>query len=78
MSLVRVDVTSKVKGKYENGHMNLYMGDAQVGKVIETNEGFQHEMAEGFEFDKDKIFRYEQENPNEVKSYVEGCDEGWC
>ncbi|TWI60074.1 YusG family protein [Halalkalibacter nanhaiisediminis] len=78
MDLVRVDVTSRVKGMYENGEMNLYMGEAKVGKVIETNQGLQHEMAEGFEFEEDKIFRYEHDQPSKVKSYVDSCEEGWC
>ncbi|MBP3949929.1 YusG family protein [Bacillus suaedae] len=78
MDFVRVDVTSQVKGRYEDGALSLYMGDAKVGKVIETNQGLQHEMAEGFEFDQDKIFRFQQEDPNQVKSYVDSCEEGWC
>lgn len=77
MDLIRVDVTSKVKGKYENGKMSLYMGEAKVGDVIETNEGLQHEMAEGFEFEADKIYRYERENPNEVDAFVDS-ENSWC
>ncbi|WP_231686801.1 YusG family protein [Bacillus sp. JCM 19034] len=78
LEFVKVDVTSQVEAKYENGKLNLYMGDAKVGQVLETNEGLQHEMAAGFEFDKDKIYRYENKQPNQVRSYVDNCDDGWC
>ncbi|GAE30276.1 YusG family protein [Alkalihalobacillus hemicellulosilyticus] len=78
LEFVKVDVTSQVKGKYEGGKLSLYMGEAKIGQVIETNQGLQHEMAEGFEFDEDKIYRYENKQRNDVQSYVENCDEGWC
>lgn len=74
----KVDITGKVKGKLENGEMNLYVDEAKVGKIIMTNQGNHYEMAEGFEFDSNKVFRYENEHPEKQKQYVEGCDMGWC
>ncbi|WEG16467.1 YusG family protein [Alkalihalophilus pseudofirmus] len=78
MDLVKVDVTSKVKGKYENGHMNLYVDDARIGQVTETEAGLQHIMSAGYIFEEDKVYRYEQTDPNQVTSYVDSCEEGWC
>jgi hypothetical protein len=78
LDLVKVDVTSKVKGKYENGHMNLYIDDAHVGQVTETASGLQHLMSAGYVFEEDKVYRYENANPNQVTSYVDSCEEGWC
>ncbi|BAB07202.1 YusG family protein [Halalkalibacterium halodurans] len=78
MDQMKVDVTNKVHGKLENGHLNLYIDRAKIGRIIETNAGLQYEMAEGFDFRDDKVFQYENPAPNQVKSYVEGCDQGWC
>ncbi|WP_100405349.1 YusG family protein [Bacillus solitudinis] len=78
MDLIKVDVTSQVNGRMENGIMNLYMGKASVGKIIETNQGLQHEMAEGYTFQEDKIYRFQNPHPEKVKSYVDSCEEGWC
>ncbi|MCM3760516.1 YusG family protein [Alkalihalobacillus oceani] len=78
MGFVRVDVTGQVKGKYEAGTLNLYIGDTQIGKVLETSQGLEHDMFRGYEFEQDKIYRYEQENPDQITSYVDNCEEGWC
>ncbi|WP_088104012.1 YusG family protein [Halalkalibacter urbisdiaboli] len=78
MDLKKVDITSKVNGKMVDGTMSLYIGDAKIGEIIETNQGLQHEMAEGYLFKEDKIYRFENAEPQEVESYVNGCDEGWC
>ncbi|OLO28532.1 hypothetical protein BTR23_17490 [Alkalihalophilus pseudofirmus] len=74
----KVDVTSKVDGKLENGAMNLYMDEARIGKIIMTNQGNQYEMAEGFEFDSNKVYRYENAHPEKQDKYVDDCDLGWC
>ncbi|WP_096202511.1 YusG family protein [Bacillus sp. FJAT-45350] len=76
--LKKVDVTSKVEGKLENGAMNLYIDEAKVGKIVMTNQGNQYEMAEDFEFEENKVYRYENDHPEKEKQYVEGCDMGWC
>ncbi|UOE93691.1 YusG family protein [Alkalihalobacillus sp. LMS39] len=75
---LKVEVTAKVEGKFENGCMNLYMDDSRIGKIKETNEGTKYEMARGFEFDNNKIFRYEEGVSKNPDKYVEGCDMGWC
>ncbi|WP_100373962.1 YusG family protein [Bacillus sp. FJAT-45037] len=78
MDLIKADVTSQVKGKYENGNMNLYVDDHHVGQVIETATGLQHTMSAGYVFEDDKIYRYENKDPNQVTSFVDSCKEGWC
>ncbi|MBU8906620.1 YusG family protein [Desertibacillus haloalkaliphilus] len=76
--LQKVDITGKVEGKFEHGKMNLYVDKAKVGEIVMTNQGNMYEMSEGFEFDHNKVFRYEKPAGQKEKSYVEGCDMGWC
>lgn len=78
MDLQKVDVTGQVNGKMVNGTMSLYIADAKIGEIIETPQGLQHEMADGYLFKEDKIYRFENPEPAKVESYVENCDEGWC
>ncbi|WP_245805875.1 YusG family protein [Bacillus alkalicellulosilyticus] len=78
-SMKKVDVTGKIEGKLENGAMNLYMDEAVVGKIIMSDEGKNtYEMSQGYEFEDNKVFRYEAEHPEDQDKYVEGCDMGWC
>ena len=74
----KVDVTSKVEGRLEHDGMNLYMDNAVIGKITMSEHGNQYEMAKGYEFNQNKVFRYENEHPEEEDHYVEGCDMGWC
>jgi hypothetical protein len=72
------DITPKVAGKFEQGEMNLYLDKTKIGKITMTNQGNLYEMSEGFEFDSNKVYRKQTQDPTEVKAYVEGCDMGWC
>lgn len=75
----KVDITSKVKAKFENANkMDLFLDEEKVGQIIMTNQGNQYEMAEGFEFDNEKFYKKENDQIEYTKQYVEGCDKGWC
>ncbi|KMK77586.1 YusG family protein [Alkalihalobacillus pseudalcaliphilus] len=78
MDLEKIDVTSKIIGKYQDGQLNLYMGDIRIGEVTESNEGLKRKMKKGFVFEDNKIFHYENAHPEQVRAYVENCDGGWC
>ncbi len=74
----KIDITNKVQAKLEEGNkMNLFLDEKKVGQIIMTNQGNHYEMAEGFEFTNDKIYKNEKEIEY-TKNYVEGCDMGWC
>lgn len=73
----KVDITQKVYGKMDGTNMSLYHNKNKIGQIVFTNEGNMYEMGEGFEFDTDKIFKYESK-PKYTKQYVEDCDLGWC
>jgi Protein of unknown function (DUF2553) len=79
MKLDRRDVTSRVFGKMKGGSMSLYLDKDVIGQIRFTNQGNLYEMAEGFEFDSDKIYKREEpaETPDSSK-YVDECDKGWC
>ncbi|WP_413378592.1 YusG family protein [Alkalihalobacillus sp. 1P02AB] len=78
MNLDKVDVTNKIIGKYEEGQLNLYMGEIKIGMVTETDDGLKRKMREGFVFENDKIYHFENAHPEQIKAYVENCDGGWC
>ena len=79
MNQDRRDVTSRVFGKMKGGSMSLYLDKDEIGQIRFTNQGNLYEMAEGFEFDADKIYKRDKsaEIPNPSK-YVDECDKGWC
>lgn len=73
----RLDVTERVYGKLDNGDMNLYLDKQQIGRMVSTPQGYLYEMADGFDFDQNKI--YENVDPKaKDKKYVDDCDLGWC
>ncbi len=72
------DITSKVYGKMDTGYMSLFHDNQKIGRVIFSDQGNQYEMAEGFEFDADKIYKKDNSSAEFPQSYVQGCDEGWC
>jgi hypothetical protein len=74
----RRDVTSRVFGKMKGGKMSLYLDKDQIGQIRFTNQGNMYEMAEGFEFDQDKIYKREQQETPAPSKYVDECDKGWC
>lgn len=75
----KIDVTSKVEGKLDSdGKMNLFLDETKVGRIVMTDQGNHYEMAEGFEFDREKIYKYEEDNIEYTKKYVDDCDMGWC
>jgi hypothetical protein len=75
----RRDVTSRVFGKMKGGSMSLYLDQDQIGQIHFTNQGNMYEMADGFEFESEKIFKRDKQpeitNPSK---YVDECDKGWC
>jgi hypothetical protein len=74
----KVDVTSKVYGKMDTGNMSLYLDKQKIGQIVFTDQGNMYEMGEDFEFDQDKIYRYESDPPAKSDKYVDNCDIGWC
>ncbi len=75
---VKVDVTSKIDGKFENGSIGLYLENARVGEITLTEDGNRYSMVEDYLFENNKIFRYENSHPENQKKYVDDCDMGWC
>ncbi|GAF64955.1 DUF2553 family protein [Alkalihalobacillus trypoxylicola] len=71
MKLEKINITSKVKGKYEEGQLNLYLGERKIGEVIENEQGLTHNMEKGFVFEADHIYHYENPNPEQIDSYIE-------
>ncbi|MDN4525571.1 YusG family protein [Fictibacillus fluitans] len=72
------DITTNVYGKMDSGYMSLFHDNQKIGRVVFSDQGNQYEMAEGFEFDADKIYKKNDSAKEYPKSYVQGCDEGWC
>ncbi len=66
-----MNVTQKVVAKYEEGRLKLYMDGSIIGEVIETNHGLQHSMYDGFSFEQDQIFQLQNENWDQVQSFIE-------
>jgi len=76
---MKVDVTSQIDGKLENGNIGLYLDNARVGEIA-LNESGQNEyaMSEDYAFEGDKVYRLENPSPEKETKYVDGCDQGWC
>lgn len=76
----RLDVTEEVEHRPEGqGETGLYLDKKKIGKLKSQGQQHIYEMAEGFELDNEKIYKKkEQTNKQQPKSYVEGCDMGWC
>ncbi|WNF36470.1 YusG family protein [Bacillaceae bacterium IKA-2] len=75
----KTDITAKVQAKFdEASKMSLFLDEKKVGQIIMTNQGNSYEMAEGFEFENDKIFKKDDDRINYPEKYVENCDMGWC
>lgn len=66
-----VNITQKVVAKYDGGRLKLYVDGAMIGEVIETSQGLQHNMSNGFIFDKEQIFQAQNESWHEVTSFIE-------
>ena len=75
--LVRMDVTNKIYGKFDQKAMNLYLNKEKIGRILFTDQGNRYELTDGYEVDRDKIYHYEQVLEQKEK-YVEDCDLGWC
>ncbi len=75
--MVKIDVTSKVYGKFDRNAMDLFINKEKIGRILFSNKGNHYEFSEGFEFDHDKIYQYERVMEQNAK-YVEDCDLGWC
>lgn len=75
----KTDITASVQAKFEEGSkMSLFLDEKKVGQIIMTNQGNNYEMAKGFEFENDKIYKQADETINYPKKYVDDCDMGWC
>ncbi|MBU9722179.1 MULTISPECIES: DUF2553 family protein [Bacillaceae] len=79
-----IDITDQVAQKEENsGETVLYHNNEKIGKFKHHGHKYEYEMAEGFEIDNNKIYKNlgqkgKAKQPEQPKSYVEGCDMGWC
>ncbi|WP_078594544.1 DUF2553 family protein [Evansella clarkii] len=80
----REEITQQVTRQNEkDGATGLYLGGQKIGHMPGGDQQHLFEMAEGFEFDKDKIYKKKTDaaaakNPDQPQAYVEGCDMGWC
>ncbi|MDQ0257610.1 hypothetical protein J2S74_005072 [Evansella vedderi] len=76
----RIEITEQVDHRQEeNGETGLYLDKKKIGKLKSQGQQHIYEMAEGFELDNEKIYKKQpQTNKQQPKSYVEGCDMGWC
>ncbi len=75
--MVRIDVTNKIHGKFDQKAMDLYLNKEKIGRILFSDQGNRYELSDGYEFDQDKIYHYEQVLEQKAK-YVEDCDLGWC
>ncbi|WP_226655664.1 YusG family protein [Pseudalkalibacillus hwajinpoensis] len=75
--MVRIDITNKVYGKFDQKAMNLFLNKEKIGRILFSDQGNRYELSEGYEFVQDKIYHYEQALEQNAK-YVEDCDLGWC
>ncbi|WP_158282285.1 DUF2553 family protein [Salipaludibacillus keqinensis] len=76
----RLNISNEVeKRKEPNGETSLYYESQKIGQVLPKGRGYLYEMSEGFEFDNETFYKEDQNKKREYpKSYVEGCDMGWC
>ncbi|WP_066174622.1 YusG family protein [Bacillus marinisedimentorum] len=74
-----LDVTTRVYGKLEDGSMCLFLNNEKIGRMVYTAEGAEYHMNEGYLFEENRIYRFEEpEREPVILQYVEGCDQGWC
>lgn len=73
-----LDITHRVFGKLEDGAMNLYLNNTVIGQLVETEDGTEYRLHEGYLFSNNRIYRHEDNAIPKVEQYVEGCDMGWC
>lgn len=75
----KLDITNKIQAKLDSGSkLNLFLDEKKVGQIILTNQGNYYEMAEGFSFENEKIYKNDKSDIEYTKKYVDDCDMGWC
>ena len=78
----RVEITEQVIRQNEShGSAGIYLEGKKIGHLPGGDQQFLYEMAEGFEFDKNKVYKKKvnaEQNKEHPQSYVDGCDMGWC
>ncbi|WP_096436769.1 DUF2553 family protein [Alteribacter populi] len=75
----RIDVTDRINAKLDaEGFITLYLDNKKVGRLRLDQQDTLYEIGEEFEFDHNKVFKKNTPQVNQPKSYVEGCDMGWC
>lgn len=75
----RLDITDRVVGKLNQGHMDLYVGEESIGRILFTEQGNKYDLKSGYEQEANKIFHYADVTTNPDQKYTD-CDveEGWC
>ncbi|EIT87146.1 hypothetical protein A374_02794 [Fictibacillus macauensis ZFHKF-1] len=56
-SLKKHDITSKVYGKMEAGHLAFFHCGKRIGRMHFTDQGTHYAMMEGFVFEGDKFYQ---------------------
>ncbi|MBA4494839.1 DUF2553 family protein [Paenactinomyces guangxiensis] len=71
----RLNITSKVTGRIEEGDFVLYHYQSPIGKInLNTKE---LELYDGYAMEENRIYALE-DNRVFHDYYAHGCDLGWC
>ncbi|MBD8070426.1 YusG family protein [Bacillus sp. PS06] len=75
----RIDVTDRVVAKLGANQMDLYMENEMIGKMVQSEQGNQYELKNGFEEEQNKIYQHVDVTTGPDQKYVDCDDEnGWC
>jgi len=75
----RLDITDRIVGKLGIGEIRLFEENEQIGRILLNRVGGTFELREGYETEKNKIYKYVTVTADPDQKYVD-CDSesGWC
>lgn len=75
----RMDITDLVVAKFEQNHLNLYVENESIGRLVFLNNGREYELKNGYVQENDRFYKNVSVTANPDQKYVD-CDNenGWC
>ena len=72
----RLDITNRIVGKFDDGHLNLYLEKEKIGQMVSE---YNYELKEGYDFNHSRFYQYTNIVSEPNQKDVNCKDEnGWC
>jgi hypothetical protein len=73
-----LDVTDMIVGRMTEDGFRLSLNEEEIGGVHFKQGTPQFHLNAGYTASGFRVFKLQEKDPSEARSYVYDCDKGWC